>query len=161
MLRRPEDSLEADIEELEPEPGQHQHQHHGRKGESKPRRKVYHITVLREQSAENKTNKNHQVKEDEKETLELVDDTVHLITKLPLPNEYQYLLAHLSDQNQVGSGSSQRGSASNACSIADRQQETFTHPLPLLLYITQLLLLCVFHRYDHCDIQSVQINPVS
>lgn len=91
---------------------------------------------------------------------ELVDNTVHLHKKLPLPNEYWYLLAHLSDQNQVGSSSSQSGGASNACSIADRQQETFTHPLPLLLYITQLLLLCGFHRYDHCDTQSVHMNQI-
>lgn len=76
-------------------------------------------------------------------------DTKHVITKLPLPNEYEYLLAHLSHQNQVGSSSSQSGSASNAGSIADRQQQTFAHPLPLLLYITPLLLLCGFRRYDH------------
>lgn len=62
--RRPEGSLEADVEELEPEPGQRQRQHHGGKGKREPRRKVYHITVLRKQSAENMTNKKHQVKED-------------------------------------------------------------------------------------------------
>lgn len=61
-------------------------------------------------------------------------------------------LAHLSEQNQVWSGSCQSSNAPNACRITHTQQESFTHPLPVLLHITQLLQLLtaeVLHRYNH------------
>lgn len=73
-MSKDEDLLGADVQELQPEPGQGQCQNHGRKRKCKPRCKVYHVTILWEEPAENKTNKNHQVK-DEKEILQLVDDT--------------------------------------------------------------------------------------
>lgn len=73
-ISKDKDSLGANVQELQPEPGQGQRQHHSRKRKCKPRCKVYHVAILREESAENKTNKTHQVKDD-KEISQLVDDS--------------------------------------------------------------------------------------
>lgn len=50
-----DDSLAADVEELQPEPGQDQHQQHGGEGERKPGSEVDHVPVLREKSTRRST----------------------------------------------------------------------------------------------------------
>jgi hypothetical protein len=66
-----------------------------------------------------------------------------------------YILAHLPCEDEVGSGTSESGSASNAGSVTHTQRQAFTHfrPLLLLLFLTNLLLcfspLFQDHRHYH------------